>query len=144
MGACPYASAQARPSPKCALKRPRTCDVACPHGRPKVLFLSTRMIVDMSSLDLAVIGNCMISALVDRRAQIVWSCFPRFDGDPVFSALLDCPEGQSDADQKGVFAIDMAGLVSCEQRYLENTAGPVSRQAESYGHHGGGAEFGAQ
>ena len=31
----------------------------------------------------------MIAALVDRRARIVWSCFPRFDGDPVFSALLD-------------------------------------------------------
>jgi len=87
----------------------------------------------MSSLDLAVIGNCMISALVDRRAQIVWSCFPRFDGDPVFSALLDCPEGQSDADQKGVFAIDMAGMVSCEQSYLQNTAVLVSRLTDSFG-----------
>ena len=88
----------------------------------------------MSSLDLAVIGNCTISALVDRRAQIVWSCFPRFDGDPVFSALLDCPEGQSDADQKGVFAIDMVGMVSCEQSYLENTAVLVSRMTVSFGH----------
>jgi GH15 family glucan-1,4-alpha-glucosidase len=91
------------------------------------------MIDAMSSLDLAVIGNCMISALVDRRAQIVWSCFPRFDGDPVFSALLDSPEGQTDAEQKGVFAIDMVGMVSCEQRYLENTAVLVSRMTDSFG-----------
>nr|UHN91757.1 GH15 trehalase [Microvirga sp.] len=87
----------------------------------------------MSSLDLAVIGNCMISALIDRRAQIVWSCFPRIDGDPVFSALLDCPEGQTDAEQKGVFAIDMVGMVSCEQQYLENTAVLVSRMTDSFG-----------
>jgi GH15 family glucan-1,4-alpha-glucosidase len=91
------------------------------------------MIADMSSLDLAVIGNCTISALVDRRAQIVWSCFPRFDGDPVFSALLDSPEGRTDAEQKGVFAIDMVGMVSCEQTYLENTAVLVSRMTDSFG-----------
>jgi len=87
----------------------------------------------MSSLDLAVIGNCMISALIDRRAQIVWSCFPRFDGDPVFSALLDSPDGRTDAEQRGVFAIDMIGMVSCEQSYLENTAVLVSRMTDSFG-----------
>src|SRR5689334_14919861 len=87
----------------------------------------------MSSLDLAVIGNCMIAALVDRRAQIVWSCFPRFDADPVFSALLDCPEGRSDAEQHGIFAIDQVGLQSCEQSYLENTAVLVSTLTDSFG-----------
>ena len=87
----------------------------------------------MSSLDLAVIGNCMISALVDRRAQIVWSCFPRFDGDPVFSALLDCPEGRSDDEQRGVFAIDMIGMQTCEQAYLENTAVLISTMTNSSG-----------
>lgn len=87
----------------------------------------------MSSLDLAVIGNCMISALVDRRAQIVWSCFPRFDGDPIFSALLDSPEGRPDADQRGVFAIDQVSMATCEQAYLENTAVLVSRLTDSYG-----------
>lgn len=91
------------------------------------------MVDEMSSLDLAVIGNCMIAALVDRQAQIVWSCFPRFDADPVFSALLDSPEGQTDADQKGVFAIDMIGMVDCEQGYLDNTAILVSRMTDSFG-----------
>jgi hypothetical protein len=36
-----------------------------------------------ASLDLALIGNCAISALVDRQGGIVWCCMPRFDGDPI-------------------------------------------------------------
>ncbi|HEX2509648.1 MAG TPA: glycoside hydrolase family 15 protein [Microvirga sp.] len=87
----------------------------------------------MSSLDLAVIGNCMIAALIDRRAQIVWNCFPRFDGEPVFSALLDSPPGASDADRKGVFAIDQVGMQTCEQAYLDNTAVLVSTMTDAYG-----------
>ena len=43
----------------------------------------------MDDLDLAAIGNCTIAALIDRQATIAWMCFPRFDGDPLFSALLD-------------------------------------------------------
>ena len=39
-------------------------------------------------LDLAVIGNGRTAALVDPAARIVWWCFPRFDGDPVFCRLL--------------------------------------------------------
>jgi hypothetical protein len=35
----------------------------------------------MNNLDLALIGNCSIGALIDARAEIVWACFPRFDGD---------------------------------------------------------------
>ena len=42
----------------------------------------------MNTLDLALIGNCTVGALVDARAKIVWGCFPRFDGDPVFCSLL--------------------------------------------------------
>jgi GH15 family glucan-1,4-alpha-glucosidase len=87
----------------------------------------------MSSLDLAVIGNCMIAALVDRRARIVWSCFPRFDSEPVFSALLDSPEGQGDAEQRGVFAIDQINMRTCEQAYLENTAILVSTMTDASG-----------
>ena len=41
------------------------------------------------NLDLAPIGNCAISALIDRNGRYVWSCAPRVDGDPVFSALMD-------------------------------------------------------
>ena len=88
----------------------------------------------MSSLDLAVIGNCTIAALVDRQAQLVWSCFPRFDADPVFSALLDGgEEAVADPDRRGFFAIDVIGLENCRQAYAENTAILVSTLSDSYG-----------
>ena len=41
------------------------------------------------NLDLAPIGNCSVSALIDRTGRFVWACAPRVDGDPVFSALMD-------------------------------------------------------
>jgi GH15 family glucan-1,4-alpha-glucosidase len=72
-----------------------------------------------ASLDLAVIGNCEVAALIDSRARIVWMCLPRPDGDPVFSALLRREAGVA---EHGVFAIELLGLESCEQRYLPNTA----------------------
>ena len=34
----------------------------------------------MISLQLAVIGNGNIAALLDRRGRIVWTCWPRIDG----------------------------------------------------------------
>lgn len=37
-----------------------------------------------TSLDLAMVGNCQYSALIDRQGCVVWMCLPRFDGDPVF------------------------------------------------------------
>ena len=40
-------------------------------------------------LELAVVGNSRIGALIDTSASIVWMCVPRFDGDPVFCSLLD-------------------------------------------------------
>ena len=41
------------------------------------------------SLDCGVVGNCAFSAMIDRMGRLVWCCLPRFDGDPVFNALLD-------------------------------------------------------
>ena len=73
----------------------------------------------MSTLDLGLIGNCSIGALVDKDAHIVWSCFPRFDGDPVFHTLL----GSSEAlPNDGVFAIDVDSKTGSEQAYVANTA----------------------
>ena len=46
-----------------------------------------------ASLDLGLIGNCTIGALVDCAGAVVWCCMPRFDGDPVFHALLDSADG---------------------------------------------------
>lgn len=73
----------------------------------------------MSSLDLGLVGNCCISALIDRKASVVWSCLPRFDGDPVFHSLLG---GSRDSQAVGVFAIDLEDLVESTQEYIPNTA----------------------
>ena len=40
-------------------------------------------------LDLAVVGNGTIGALVAPNSTVRWMCWPRLDGDPVFCALLD-------------------------------------------------------
>ncbi len=69
------------------------------------------------SLSLGVIGNCAFSALIDPHGRVVWSCLPRFDGDPVFHALL----GGDNAEQ-GSWAIEIEGLARSSQRYEPNTA----------------------
>ncbi|MGA9546724.1 MAG: trehalase-like domain-containing protein [Rhodomicrobium sp.] len=66
----------------------------------------------MSNLDLGLIGNCAISALVDKQARIVWCCLPRFDGDPVFHQLL----GSASCDpDDGAFTVELVDFKSCEQ-----------------------------
>lgn len=64
--------------------------------------------------DLALIGNCQFSALVERSGAVVWCCLPCFDAEPVFGALLDESTG-------GRFCVGPAdgslGLAS----YVENT-----------------------
>lgn len=72
------------------------------------------------NLDLAPIGNCSVSALVDRRGRFVWACVPRVDGDPVFSALMD-----GDDPEHGFWAIELEGQVQVDQAYVRNT--PVLR-----------------
>src|SRR5262245_10149323 len=72
-----------------------------------------------TSLELGVIGNCQVSALIDRSGRYVWACLPRLDGDPVFCALLRKDEEE---DAHGFFATDLAGAVSSEQSYERNTA----------------------
>jgi GH15 family glucan-1,4-alpha-glucosidase len=71
------------------------------------------------SLNLGVIGNCAISALIDTQARVVWSCMPRFDGDPVFHSLLDSPHG---IESDGAFEIGLEGLTRTEQAYDAGTA----------------------
>jgi GH15 family glucan-1,4-alpha-glucosidase len=73
----------------------------------------------MGNLDLGLIGNCSIGALVDRKARIVWCCMPRFDGDPIFHQLLGSDSGDPD---DGAFAIELVGYKASEQAYVPNTA----------------------
>src|SRR5215510_7966316 len=64
--------------------------------------------------EMGLIGNCQFSALVESSGTVVWCCLPRFDSEPVFSALLDHEDG-------GRFRVGPAEPVPGVQRYLDNT-----------------------
>ena len=70
-----------------------------------------------NTLELGIIGNCTVAALVDAGAGIVWGCFPRLDGDGVFNALLN---GDDAVD--GRFALELVDQVHAQQEYLPNSA----------------------
>lgn len=73
----------------------------------------------MRNLNLGLIGNCSVSALIDSEGQIVWCCLPRYDGDPVFHALLGAPEQSPD---DGLFSIEIEHQTGSSQSYVTNTA----------------------
>ena len=75
-------------------------------------------------LDLAVVGNSSVAALVDATGKFVWACMPRLDGDPVFCSLLRETRGDGDY---GYFSVELAGCSRSEQEYLPNTAVVVTR-----------------
>ncbi|MFQ6017540.1 MAG: glycoside hydrolase family 15 protein [Kiloniellaceae bacterium] len=83
----------------------------------------------MSTLDLAVIGNCSVGALLDSRARIVWACLPRFDGDPVFCSLLNDHED----DGWGCYEVELSGFAWSEQSYRYNSAVVVTRLYDETG-----------
>ncbi|HWX50877.1 MAG TPA: glycoside hydrolase family 15 protein [Roseomonas sp.] len=68
-------------------------------------------------LDLAPVGNGIIAGLFDRRGRCSWLCWPRFDGDPIFCALL----GGEDP-QDGFMECEMVRLRHTRQTYRRNTA----------------------
>ena len=72
-----------------------------------------------ASLDLALVGNGSVGALVAADGRIVWCCLPRFDSPPVFDALLNSRHGLPAA---GSFAIELEGLARHEQAYDAGTA----------------------
>ncbi len=69
-----------------------------------------------SGLEYGVIGNGRVAALIDGNGRIVWWCFPRFDGNPVFSRLL---AGDED---KGYTDVVLHNQVRAESNYERNTA----------------------
>jgi GH15 family glucan-1,4-alpha-glucosidase len=66
-------------------------------------------------LDLAVIGNGQTAALLEPASRVVWWCYPRFDGDPVFSRLLAGDE------EKGFCDVVLDDMVDYASDYERNT-----------------------
>jgi GH15 family glucan-1,4-alpha-glucosidase len=89
----------------------------------------------VNTLDLGFVGNSTIGALIDPAGELVWACFPGFDGDPAFCSLLR--ERKSETDF-GFFTIELLDSVRSEQEYLANTAILVTRL---YDQHGGAIEI---
>ena len=89
----------------------------------------------MNNLDLALIGNSNIAALIDGDGRYAWACLPRLDGDAVFCELLsgDTPP----ADGFGNFAVELHGHARSEQSYIAHT--PILR-TRLWDSHGSGIE----
>lgn len=83
-----------------------------------------------NSLELGLVGNSNIGALIDKQGEIVWLCLPRFDGDPAFCSLL---KEHSQGEGGGYFAVELLELVSAEQFYLPNTAVLITRLTDRHG-----------
>jgi GH15 family glucan-1,4-alpha-glucosidase len=84
----------------------------------------------VTSLDLALVGNGTIGALIDARGAVAWCCFPRFDGDPVFCSLL---AGDTPGSPPGTFAIELEGVDRIEQEYVSETPILVTRMFDAAG-----------
>lgn len=81
------------------------------------------------SLDLWPIGNCQVSALIDRAGCFVWGCVPRVDGYPVFSLLLDSENGEA----RGLWSIELEDCADITQGYIRNTPVLVTRHTDRAG-----------
>src|SRR3954465_9616670 len=75
-----------------------------------------------STLDLGIIGNGSVSALIDANARIVWCCLPSFNGDPTFCSLLSPKRTDT-----GFFDVALDGVVASSRHYVENTAVLITR-----------------
>jgi len=64
--------------------------------------------------DYAIIGDCETAALVGRDGSIDWLCWPRFDSDACFAALLGSPE-------HGRWLVAPRGSAKVQRRYRPNT-----------------------
>lgn len=71
----------------------------------------------MAQLDLGVIGNGTIASLIDQDGRHQWFCYPRFDGDPLFNALVN-----GDAPEQGFFDLVVGDGRRTAQAYRRNTA----------------------
>jgi GH15 family glucan-1,4-alpha-glucosidase len=81
------------------------------NQRPSIAYNpSQRGIMALRIEDYALIGDTETAALVGRDGSIDWLCWPRFDSDACFAALLGTPE-------HGRWLIGPAGHVDATRRY---------------------------
>src|SRR4051794_13537909 len=64
--------------------------------------------------DYALLGDLQTAALVERGGSIDWLCFPRFDSDACFAALLGSPDN-------GRWLLAPTGSATNQRRYLHDT-----------------------
>ncbi|ARS26149.1 glycoside hydrolase family 15 protein [Sphingomonas sp. KC8] len=85
-----------------------------------------------ATLDLWPIGNCQVSALIDRRGRFVWGCVPRVDGDPAFCSLLDAHPPAAEG-ARGFWEIDLEDCTRTQQHYVRNTPVLITRHDDGRG-----------
>jgi GH15 family glucan-1,4-alpha-glucosidase len=83
-----------------------------------------------ATLDLGLTGNCQVASLIDANGTHVWTCMPRFDGDPVFSDLM---AGSDAPDRHGRWAIELLDQAGSKQTYERNTAIVETTLTDSHG-----------
>ncbi len=62
----------------------------------------------------ALLSDCHSSALVSREGSIDWCCIQRFDGNPIFSRILDWERG-------GYFRVAPCGISASTRQYKPGT-----------------------
>ncbi|MFT4012529.1 MAG: glycoside hydrolase family 15 protein [Paracoccus sp. (in: a-proteobacteria)] len=82
-----------------------------------------------ADLELGLIGNASMAALVTRTGDVAWMCLPRFDGDPVFCSLLQPKAGPDE----GLWSIRCDAMRECRQHYRRNTAVLETVQVDGHG-----------
>ncbi len=77
----------------------------------------------MSQLDYGLIGNCQISALIDRCGTVAWCCMPRFDSPSVFASILDRERGGYWSIEPAEYSVGTPSSSGweCRQHYMRNT-----------------------
>lgn len=83
----------------------------------------------MSDLNLIMIGNGTVAALLDRNGRYKWACLPDFCGDPAFCDLLR----KDTAELPGFFDVILEGHTHSEQSYIPNTAVVVTTMHDGVG-----------
>ncbi|MDD3039170.1 glycoside hydrolase family 15 protein [Bacteroides sp.] len=68
----------------------------------------------MNRLNYGVIGNCRTAALISRKGDIEWMCFPDFDSPSIFARLLDREKG-------GYFGFKVTDNYHITQSYIPHT-----------------------